>query len=125
MAEVEALQQQVNELRTSVEALTQQVAQGRAPTTSVRAPLPDTFKGQSDDFQYFIGTVRAYCDLTNVPMDKRVDLAVSCLAKGPAKIWGSHRAKFIKDNIATTSSTSLLLHLQEIHHMSAGPGGGV
>ena len=97
MADVAELKDQVKELQTTVQALAQQLAQGRAQS-SVRAPLPETFKGQADDFKYFIGTVRAYCDLTNVPVDKRVDLAVSCLPKGPAKIWASHRAKIIKDN---------------------------
>jgi hypothetical protein len=95
MAGVEELRGEVQALKTTVEALTQQLAQGRVP--SVRAPLPETFKGQADDFRYFMGTVRAYCELTNVPLDKRVDLAVSCLAKGPAKIWASHKAKLVRD----------------------------
>lgn len=105
MAEMEQLRGEMQAIKTSLEALTQQLAQGRAP--SVRAPLPETFKGQGDDFRYFMGTVRAYCELTNVPVDKRVDLAVSCLAKGPAKIWASHRAKLEKDNAGNQTVVNL------------------
>lgn len=108
MAEVEELRGEVRALQATMREVTQQLAQART-SPSVRAPLPETFKGQTDDFRFFIGTVRAYCDLTNVPVDKRVDLAVSCLAKGPAKIWASHRAKLMKDNLGDPKDFELFV----------------
>jgi hypothetical protein len=81
--------------QTALAAL--QAVQGRGP--SVRAPLPEPFKGQADDFRYFITAVKAYCELTNVPENKRVDLAASCLGRAPAQVWESNRKRIIKEGI--------------------------
>jgi hypothetical protein len=96
-----AMQAELDTLKTNllaVLAAQQEVAarQGQGQGPSVRAPMPDVYKGHGDDFRYFIITVRSYCELTNIPNEKRVDFAVRCLGKGPAQVWESHKAKMAR-----------------------------
>jgi hypothetical protein len=100
-AQVAALRTEWEALRTNIQAVlaaqqAQEPRQGQGQVPSVRAPMPDVYKGHGEDFRYFITTVRSYCELTNIPNEKRVDFAVRCLGKGPAQVWESHKAKMAR-----------------------------
>ena len=94
--EVATLQQAVGTMQGSIDTIAAQLAKPQQ-AGAVRAPMPEVFKGQGDDFPFFIQSVRSYCELTNVPVGKRVEFAVRCLAKGPAKVWAAQQARLLKD----------------------------
>jgi hypothetical protein len=85
----DALQQQLDDLRTQQEA---------RPPPQIRTHMPDKFEGRKDDLEQFLDDVRSYCLLTNVPVAKQVDYAVRCLGKTVKKVWLSKKAKYLRLN---------------------------
>lgn len=104
--EMTALSQTVGTIQGTLNNIAAQLARPQ-PTGAVRAPMPEIFKGQGDDFPYFMQAVKSYCELTNVPESKRVEFAVRCLAKGPAKVWAAQQARIIKDRTGDPSDLTV------------------
>lgn len=89
---------EIARLRSRIEQLElEKGKEGKDKVPPLKLSPPALFTGKRGSFEYFASKLKSFAELTRVPEDRWVALAVQQLDEKPTKVWEAHKKKLERE----------------------------